>query len=47
MTEVKTAIKTLAGKAEKAPDATDALKFSQAALNLTHILSVKKGVDKK
>jgi len=38
--EIQEAISTLATKA-KDGDATEALKYSQAALNLAHVMSIK------
>ena len=36
LNEIETAIKTLAKKANNLSDSTDALKMTQAVLNLTH-----------
>lgn len=41
--EIETSIKALAEKAD-AKDANDALKFSQAALNLIHVIEVVAGI---
>ena len=40
---IEKAIKTLAGKITTESKADDALKFTQAALNLAHVQSVKGG----
>jgi hypothetical protein len=39
-TVVKEAIKSLTEKAGKAGDSSDAMRLSQAALNLTHVLAM-------
>lgn len=45
-TEVTAAIKLLAEKIVGEIKADDALKYTQAALNLAHVLQVKKQTDK-
>jgi hypothetical protein len=43
--EIKEAIEAMAGKVKTTSDSNEALKFSQAALNLANVLSVKKHVE--
>lgn len=45
-TEINEAIKTLAEKA-KAASSHEALHYTQAALNLAHVLQVKKQIETK
>ena len=44
--EIKTAIKLLATKIDGAVKSDDALKFTQAALNLAHVLATMENVKK-
>lgn len=44
---INEAIEDLSKKAKDTHDAGDALKFSQAALNLAHVMMVKKQVELK
>ena len=39
-TEVEKAIKELSNKAAKSPDSFDAMRFSQAVLNLSHAYNI-------
>lgn len=42
--EIKTVIKDLAEKSNETPDSADALRLTQAALNLSHVLQILKEV---
>lgn len=44
-TVIESAIKELAAKAEKAPHSHEAMQLAQAALNLAHVLQVKKQIE--
>jgi len=46
-TETKDAIKKLAKKGGDAKDGGEAMKLTQAALNLAHVLATLDGLDKK
>jgi hypothetical protein len=46
-TEINEAIKVLAEKAKAAPASHEALHYTQAALNLAHVLQVKKQIEGK
>jgi hypothetical protein len=43
---IEEAIKLLAGRITKDVESNDALRFTQAALNLEHVLAVKANIEK-